>query len=52
MEAKIANLSVPLDAGYYAWTWTSAATLTLETVEGYLSWSTAPESHPVFMQIA
>mgnify|MGYP006978790966 CR=1 FL=1 len=43
---------MPLDAGYYAWTWTSAATLTLETVEGYLSWSTSPETHPVFMQIS
>ncbi|UTU07813.1 hypothetical protein CcrC1_gp127 [Caulobacter phage C1] len=52
VEAKVANISVALDAGQYAWTWTSTATLTLETVEGFLPWSKGAEAHPAFMQVA
>lgn len=47
-----AALAAVLDPGLYAWTWASPDAFALTTVEGYLSWSTTKETHPVFMKVA
>lgn len=44
-------LAAVLDPGLYAWTWTSTDSITLTTVEGFLSWSSAKEAHPVSMKL-
>lgn len=43
--------NVPLPAGLYTLTYTSAATLSIETVEGYLPWAALAQAFPVSMQV-
>lgn len=46
-----AAFAAPLEPGLYAWTWASSDVVTLSTIEGFLSWSSAKESHPVSMKL-
>lgn len=50
--AYTASASGLLTPGLYAWTWTATGTFTLETVQGYLTWSRVAEAHPVSMRVS
>lgn len=43
--------NVPLPAGLYTLTFTAAAALSIETVQGYLPWASSAQAFPVSMQV-